>query len=79
MRGFRSHHEIAGYRDGEWAERGEITLEAAAEIIGVHKMTALRMIKRGDIKGRQPCPKRRGSSTPTTSPRSLQRRHRNGR
>jgi hypothetical protein len=22
----------------------------------VHKMTALRMIKRGDIKGRQPCP-----------------------
>jgi DNA invertase Pin-like site-specific DNA recombinase len=56
VRGFRSHHEIAGYRDGEWAERGEITLEAAAEIIGVHKMTALRMIKRGDIKGRQPCP-----------------------
>ena len=53
VRGFRSHHEIVGYRDGEWAERGEITLEAAAEIIGVHKMTALRMIKRGDIKGRQ--------------------------
>ncbi len=56
VRGFRSHHEIAGYRDGEWAERGEITLDAAAKIIGVHKMTALRMIKRGDIKGRQPCP-----------------------
>ena len=56
VRGFRSHHEIAGYRDGEWAERGEITLETAAKIIGVHKMTALRMIKRGDIKGRQPCP-----------------------
>ena len=56
VRGFRKHHEIAGHRDGEWAERGEITLEAAAEIIGVCKMTALRMIKRGDIKGRQPCP-----------------------
>jgi hypothetical protein len=56
VRGFRNHHEIASYRDGEWAERGEITLEAAAEIIGVHKMTALRMIKRGDINGRQPCP-----------------------
>ena len=56
VRGFRSHHEIAVYRDGEWAERGEITLETAAKIIGVHKMTALRMIKRGDIKGRQPCP-----------------------
>ena len=53
---FRSHNEIACYRDGEWAERGEITLDAAAKIIGVHKMTALRMIKRGDINGRQPCP-----------------------
>jgi hypothetical protein len=56
VRGFRRHHEVVGHRNGEWAERGEITLEAAAEIIGVHKMTALRMIKRGDIKGRQPCP-----------------------
>ena len=55
VRGFRKHHEIAVHRDGEWAERGEITLDAAAEIIGVCKMTALRMIKRGDIKGRQPC------------------------
>jgi DNA invertase Pin-like site-specific DNA recombinase len=56
VRSFRKHHEIVGHRRGEWAERGEITLEAAAEIIGVHKMTVLRMIKRGDIKGRQPCP-----------------------
>jgi DNA invertase Pin-like site-specific DNA recombinase len=55
VRGFRSHHEINGFRDGEWTERGEITLDAAAEIIGVHKMTALRMIQRGDIKGRQAC------------------------
>ena len=55
MRGFRNHHDIAVYRDGEWAERGEITLEAAAQIIGVSKMTALRMIRRGDIKGRQAC------------------------
>jgi hypothetical protein len=56
VRGFRSPHEIAVYREGEWAERGEITLEPAAKIIGVHKMTVLRVIKRGDIKGRQPCP-----------------------
>src|SRR6202040_3864118 len=27
---FRSHHSIAVYRESEWAERGEITLEAAA-------------------------------------------------
>jgi len=56
VRGFRNHHQIAGYRDGEWAERGEITLEAAAKIIGVCNMTALRMLRRGDIKGRQVCP-----------------------
>ena len=56
VRGFRNHHEIAGYHDGEWAERGEITLEAAAKIVGVCNMTALRMLRRGDIKGRQVCP-----------------------
>jgi hypothetical protein len=56
VRGFRNHHEIAGYRDGEWAERGEITLEAAAKIVGVCNMTALRMLRRSDIKGRQVCP-----------------------
>ena len=56
VRGFRKHHEIVGYRDGEWAERGEITLEAAAKIVGVCNMTALRMLRRGDIKGRQVCP-----------------------
>jgi hypothetical protein len=56
VRGFRQHHGIARYRDGEWAERGEISLEAAAEIVGVCNMTALRMLRRGDIKGRQVCP-----------------------
>ena len=56
VRGFRHHHQIAGHRDGEWAERGEITLEAAAKIVGVCNMTALRMLRRGNIKGRQVCP-----------------------
>ena len=55
VRGFRNHHDITVYRHGEWADRGEITLDAAAEIIGVAKMTALRMIRRGDLKGRQAC------------------------
>ena len=36
-------------------ERGDITLDAAARIIGVAKMTALRMIRIGDLKGRQAC------------------------
>ena len=31
VRSFRHHHGIAVYRAGEWAERGEITLEAAAK------------------------------------------------
>ena len=56
VQGFRKHRDIAAYRDGEWAERGEITLEAAAKVIGVCKMTALRMLRRGDIKGRHICP-----------------------
>jgi DNA invertase Pin-like site-specific DNA recombinase len=55
VRGFRKHHDIEGYRDGEWVERGELTLDAAAKIIGVAKMTALRMIRTGDLKGRQAC------------------------
>jgi len=55
VRGFRKHHDIAVYRVGEWAERGEITLEAAAQTVGVTKMTAVRMIRRGDLKGRQVC------------------------
>jgi DNA invertase Pin-like site-specific DNA recombinase len=54
-RGFRKHHDIARYRDGEWSERGEVTLDAAAQIIGVTKMTALRLIRRGHLKGRQAC------------------------
>jgi DNA invertase Pin-like site-specific DNA recombinase len=52
---FRSHHGIAVYRKGEWAERGEITLEAAAQIMDVSVMTALRMVRHGIIKGRQLC------------------------
>jgi len=45
VRSFRGHHDISVYRQGEWAERGEITLEAAAQIIGVTTMTALRIAK----------------------------------
>jgi hypothetical protein len=55
VRSFRDYHKIAVYRPGEWGERGETTLEAAARIIGVIPMTALRMIKRGDLKGQQLC------------------------
>ena len=50
---FRSRHGIAVHRANEWAERGEITLEAAAQIMDVSVMTALRMVRHGIIKGRQ--------------------------
>jgi len=52
---FRSHHGIAVHREREWAERGEITLEAVAQNMGVSVMTALRMVRLGIIKGRQVC------------------------
>jgi hypothetical protein len=52
---FRSHHGIAVYREGEWVERGEMTLKAVAQSIDVSVMTTLRMIRRGIIKGRQFC------------------------
>ena len=52
---FRSHHGIAIHRASEWAERGEITLEAAAQIMDVSVMTALRMVRRGIVRGRQVC------------------------
>ena len=52
---FRSHHGIAVHRQGEWAERGEITLAAAAQILDVSLMTALRMVRHGIITGRQLC------------------------
>jgi hypothetical protein len=52
---FRSHHGIAVHRESEWAERGEITLEAVAQIMDVSVMTALRMVRLGIIEGRQVC------------------------
>src|SRR5271166_4248901 len=52
---FRSHYGIPVHRESEWAERGEITLEAAAQIMDVSVMTALRMARLGFIKGRQAC------------------------
>ena len=55
VRSFRSHHGIAVHRPDEWAERGEITLEAAAQMMSVSVMTALRMVRQGIVKGRQIC------------------------
>jgi excisionase family DNA binding protein len=52
---FRRAHGIAVHRPGEMAERGELSLEEAAERLGVSKMTVLRLIGSGTITARQVC------------------------
>ncbi|MES0033562.1 helix-turn-helix domain-containing protein [Mesorhizobium sp. M0040] len=49
MRGFRNTHDIAVYRDGEWDERGEVTLTEAASILNLSPATVLRQIRAGII------------------------------
>lgn len=55
VRSHRSAHGIAVYRDGEMAERGELTLEQTARRLAVSKMTVLRLIDSGVIQARQAC------------------------
>jgi excisionase family DNA binding protein len=55
VRSHRSAHGIAVYRDGEMAERGELTLEETARRLAVSKMTVLRLIDSGVIPARQAC------------------------
>ena len=55
VRAFRNTHDIAVYREGEWAERGEITLTEAAKMLDLSPMTVLRQIKAGIIPAKQHC------------------------
>jgi excisionase family DNA binding protein len=55
VRSHRSAHAIAVYRDGEMAERGELTLEETARRLALSKMTVLRLIGSGVIPARQAC------------------------
>jgi excisionase family DNA binding protein len=55
VRTFRSDHQIAVYRDGERADRGELSLEEAAATLATSKMTVLRLIRSGIIAARQIC------------------------
>ncbi len=49
----RSDHQIAVYREGERAERGELTREEAAAYVGLHVMAMRRLIARGEIVAKQ--------------------------
>jgi excisionase family DNA binding protein len=55
VRSFRCDHRVAVYRQGEREERGELTLELAAEVLMTSKMTVLRMIAAGTLPARQVC------------------------
>jgi excisionase family DNA binding protein len=55
VRSFRSAHDIAVHRPGEMAERGELKLEEAAELLQVSRMTVLRLISSGSIVASQVC------------------------
>jgi excisionase family DNA binding protein len=55
VRVFRNDHGIVVYRDGERGERGEVTLEEAANCLGVSKMTVIRLIKDCLLPAKQTC------------------------
>jgi excisionase family DNA binding protein len=52
---FRDYRDIAAYREGERAERGELTLEEAAAALATSKMTVLRLIHAGTVRAHQVC------------------------
>ena len=49
------NHKIAPYREGERAERGEVTLDEAAALLSVSSSTILRMLDDGTLPGQQFC------------------------
>lgn len=53
--GFRKSHNIAIYREGERRERGEATLDEAADILKISRTTAYRMINEGTLLAQQLC------------------------
>jgi DNA invertase Pin-like site-specific DNA recombinase len=55
VRAFRNTHGIAVYREGEWAERGEMTLTDLAKILDLSPITVLRQIHAGTIPAKQYC------------------------
>jgi len=55
VRSFRSGHGIAVYKAGEREDRGEVTLEQAADLLSTSKMTVLRMISARALGATQAC------------------------
>jgi DNA invertase Pin-like site-specific DNA recombinase len=55
VRSFRNTHGIAAHVEGEWAERGEVTLTEAADMLGLSPLATLRRIRAGVIPAEQYC------------------------
>ena len=55
VRAFRKDHDIAVYRPGERAERGELTLIEAARARGTSMATVQRLITKGLLQAQQAC------------------------
>lgn len=55
VRSFRCDHDVPVYTPGEREQRGEATLEQAADSLGTSKMTVLRMISAGALRAWQAC------------------------
>jgi DNA invertase Pin-like site-specific DNA recombinase len=55
LRAFRSDRDIEVYKEGERAERGEVTASEAAAALGVSKMTVLRLIQLRILPAQQAC------------------------
>jgi hypothetical protein len=53
--GLRNTIGIPIYREGKRTERGEVTLDEAADILKVSRATAYRMVSRGALAARQLC------------------------
>jgi excisionase family DNA binding protein len=55
VKGFSKDQQIAVYRDGERAARGEVVPHEAAACLSVSKMTVVRLIKDGVLPAKQVC------------------------
>jgi excisionase family DNA binding protein len=55
VRGLRNTNGIPVYHEGERAERGEVTLDEAADILKVSRATAYRMVSTGVLPAQQLC------------------------
>ena len=55
VRSFRQKRGIPACRDGERRQRGELTVDEAADVLGIDRQKAYRLVRDGRLSGRQLC------------------------